>query len=265
MSTPQLTDQETAFGLGFFVGRYADHKTMQHTGAVYGFSTSIVVLPAPGIAVVVLANEDIASGPVKRISETALESMLEAKMGVEPPELPATENMRPEQLRAFVGDYESSSYWARIQLEGDNLTADVSGQPMTMRPVGSLQFEATGRSAHRSAIEFSLDEQEQVSSFNAFGQRFNKAVADAPRIPSAWQGYLGSYGPEYIPLVISVHHGHLYAMTENMVDYRLTPINQTVFKMPEGMYGDEYLVFQFRFSGAYLRVNLANMQLPRRP
>ena len=40
-------------------------------------------------------------------------------------------------------------------------------------------------------------------------------------IPAAWNDFLGCYGPEFIPLVVSVKHGHLYAMTENMLDYSL--------------------------------------------
>jgi hypothetical protein len=54
-------------------------------------------------------------------------------------------------------------------------------------------------------------------------------------------------------------------MTENMVDYRLTPVSQTVFAMPEGLYADEYLVFQQDAAGNTYGVVLANMQLSRRP
>ena len=39
-------------------------------------------------------------------------------------------------------------------------------------------------------------------------------------------------GRSFIPLVVSIRHGHLYAMTENLADYRLTPVNRNVFAMP---------------------------------
>ena len=85
----------------------------------------------------------------------------------------------------------------------------------------------------------------------------------APHVPDAWQKFVGSYGPDFIPLVVSVKHGHLYAMTENMADYRLTPINRTVFRMPPGLYEDEQLVFQLSPDGSVHGVVLAGMVLHR--
>ena len=95
-------------------------------------------------------------------------------------------------------------------------------------------------------------------------QTFRRVDPDAvPEVPDAWQQFLGSYGPEFIPLVVSVKHGHLYAMTENLADYRLTPLCRTVFKMPPGMYVDEQLVFQPGPDGRVHSVVLAGMVLPR--
>ena len=54
-------------------------------------------------------------------------------------------------------------------------------------------------------------------------------------------------------------------MTENMIDYRLTPINGSVFQMPEGLYADEELIFERDSNGAVHTAVLANMRLPRRP
>lgn len=83
-------------------------------------------------------------------------------------------------------------------------------------------------------------------------------------IPAAWNRFLGSYPPDFIPLIITAPHGHLYAMTENLFDYRLTPLNATVFRMPPGMYVDEELVFHLDRRDRVHRAVLANMPLPRR-
>jgi hypothetical protein len=48
-----------------------------------------------------------------------------------------------------------------------------------------------------------------------------------------------------------------------MVDYRLTPVNQQVFAMPEGLYADEHLVFQIDATGTVPAACLANMMLLR--
>jgi hypothetical protein len=135
---------------------------------------------------------------------------------------------------------------------------------MTVRPVARDRFELDGRFVHRGALEVRRSEDGTVSGFRALGQTFRRVESTSRPVPTAWQPYLGSYGPEFIPLVISLRHGHLYAMTENMIDYRLKPVTATVFAMPEGLYADEYLVFQLDADGTPHAVTLANMQLPRR-
>ncbi len=265
MSAPQLTESKTGFGLGFFVGSHGKYRTMQHTGAVYGFSTSIVVLPEPQMAVIVLANEDIIPGPVKSISDAALGLMLQAKTGAAILQPPATAAMEITDLSPLVGRFESAVHWAETMLFGDQLVANVAGQPMILRPTGPLTYEAEGRFVHRGKFEFKRNERGEVTGLRTLDQDFAQVSGDEPAIPAAWQAYLGSYGPEFIPLVISARHGHLYAMTENMIDYRLTPVNQTVFKMPEGLYADEHLVFELDETGRVHAATLANMTLPRRP
>ena len=86
----------------------------------------------------------------------------------------------------------------------------------------------------------------------------------AETVAPCGNSYVGSYGPDFIPLVISIRHGHLYAMTENLADYRLTPVNGNVFAMPAGLYADEHLVFLTGPDGKVWGANLANMTLPRR-
>jgi serine beta-lactamase-like protein LACTB len=264
MFEPQLIDDESGFGLGFYVGEFADHKSVRHTGAVYGFSCSIVVLPEPGVAAIVLANEDIVSGPVRKISEAGLALLLEAKTGQAIPSPPKAISLDQEQLAKFVGHYESPSYWAEIKVDNGSLTADISGQPMRLTAIGPSKFEADGRFAHRAVLEFKTGEERELLRFEVLGQKFGKVdTANVTPIPATWRKYLGSYGPEFIPLVVSVRHGHLYAMTENMVDYRLTPSNQQVFAMPEGLYADEHVVFQIDTNGKVPAACLANMMLLR--
>jgi serine beta-lactamase-like protein LACTB len=265
MSTPQLTTNPNGFGLGFFAGRFGKYRTLQHTGAVYGFSTSVVAIPELQIAVIVFANDDIVMGPVDRISDTALELLRRAKTGEAVASVPATVSSNTEDLSRFAGDFESPVHWAKITLQDGALKLDLAGQPFTLRQIGPQSFEANGRFAYRAPVEFRIGADGVVNGFMALDQSFSRANPDPPAIPDAWQAYLGSYGPDFIPVVISVHHGHLYAMTENMIDYRLTPINGSVFQMPEGLYADEELIFERDSHGAVHSAVLANMRLPRRP
>ena len=45
MWKPQLTPDAAGFGLGFLVGKFREHRSISHSGAVYGHSTSRVVRP----------------------------------------------------------------------------------------------------------------------------------------------------------------------------------------------------------------------------
>jgi len=265
MLTVQLSKEKTGFGLGFHVEEFRDHRMLSHMGAVYGHTSSIAALPQQKIGVVVLANEDIATGPVRKLSDAALELMLEAKLGEKPKPEQAPFAVAPAELAKLAGDYESESYWARIEVHQRVARVNVSGQPLALTPIAADKFDADGRFAHQASVVFHRGDAGEVTGFSALEQEFHHLEGDAAgQLPDEWQGFLGSYGPEFIPLVVSVKHGHLYAMTENMVDYRLTPLCRSVFKMPPGMYVDEQLVFQAGPDGKVHSVILANMVLRRR-
>lgn len=265
MFTVQLQSAKAGFGLGFSIGKFREHRMVSHMGAVYGHTASAAALPEAKLGVVVLANEDIAMGPVRKLADAGMSLLLEAKLGEEPPALEMPIEVDPSELAKFAGDFESQSYWSELKVVDGVLHVDISGLKMTLTPVGENRFLANGRYTHRAACVFKCDESGNVTGFSLSNQNYTRV--DPTKItstPDDWQAFLGSYGPEFIPLVISIKHGHLYAMTENMVDYRLTPLNRTVFQMPLGMYIDEQLIFQVGADGKTHSVILANMQLPRR-
>ncbi|MCI0747075.1 MAG: beta-lactamase family protein [Verrucomicrobia subdivision 3 bacterium] len=262
MFTPQLTSDTNGFGLGFNVGHFRGRKTVSHTGAVYGFTSSLAAMPAEKLGVIVLCNDDLAVGPVRKLSDFALGLILG-----EAPD--ASGESRGEgtsiDLAAFTGDYESQSFWGRIEIQNGKLMLNCSGQQLALEPSGPLRFEANGRIAHRWAVTFERDTNGHITTFTAPGQKFQRVdPAKVPLPPPAWKALVGSYGPGFIPLIVSIKHGHLYAMTENEFDYRLTPVNQWVYKMPPGLYTDEQLVFQPDRQGRVHTAVLANMPLRRR-
>ncbi len=264
--TVQLTDADSGFGLGFMISNFAGHRAVSHNGAVYGFSCSFIALPETKVAVIVLTNEDIASGPLARITHHAMHQVLHAKTGQDLPAVAATVELSATDAEAIVGEYESESYWATISTGDDGeVFANISSQEMTLRHVGSLRFEADGRFVHAGGVAFERDGEGSVTGFTALGQRFKRVDPDAVEpLPAAWERLLGVYGDPIIPQIISVRHGHLYAMTENMVDYRMRPLNQAVFHMSPGLYAHEQTVFQFDADGIVHSIIMANVLMPRR-
>ena len=262
MWRPQLTTNTSGFGLGFMIGKFREHRAVSHSGAVYGHSTSLVLLPEAKLAAIVLGNEDIANGRVHRISQEALSLLVEAKLGEKPPVLaPAS---APTDLAEYAGDYESSSHWARLDVRDGRLVGDLSGQPTRFAPAGDLRFAADSRIEDAASAVFSRDSSGRIEGFTMSGQTYRRVPAPPPELPREWRRVLGSYGPDFIPLVVSERHGHLYLMTENMVDYRLTPVNRQVCALPPGMYVDECLVFLGTGEGQPPAIDFANMIFARR-
>ncbi len=263
MCTPQLIDDETGFGLGFHVGQYRGRKTIQHSGAVYGFTTTLIVIPDERIGALVLSNADIAMAPVRRLADLSLDLLLERLRGEKIPEPEPIVEVSSTELAELAGDYESTSYWAHLEVAGQSLVGQLSGQPIRLEATAPLEFLADGRIMSRSPFVFSKSAAGEVTGFAAAGQTFTR-VSNTDKSPAAWQALVGKYGPEFIPLVVSIRHGHLYATVENEYDYRLTPLNRVTFALPPGMYADEQVVFQLDSAGNCTGAIMANQYLPRR-
>ena len=263
MWRPQLTQDSEGFGLGFIVGKFREHRTISHNGAVYGYSSLLVLLPEEKLAAVVLGNEDVVNGRIRHIGDTALSLLLAAKLDEKPP-APAI-SPSPKDLLRFAGDYESQSFWAHLEARDGRLLGEISGQPTRFVPVGERSFTAHSRIDEAIPVAFERDDAGAISGFK-YGplQHFTRVPANPPSLPVEWRAFLGSYGPDFIPLVVSERHGHLYAMTENTVDYRLTPVNRNVCALPPGMYADEQVVFLTDTHGHPHSINFANMLLRRR-
>jgi serine beta-lactamase-like protein LACTB len=104
MFTPQFAEEGATrgFGLGFQVGQIDGHLSLGHGGAIYGFATSLKVLPEAGLGVVAIANMDVVNSVTGRIVDQALRMMLAARAGRElpPPDDPIR---RPEAGQETTG------------------------------------------------------------------------------------------------------------------------------------------------------------------
>ena len=264
MCRVQFTNESTGFGLGFRIDSHRGHKSIHHGGAVYGFSTLVIMLPEAKIAAVVLSNADICSAPVKRLAEASLDLLLETYRSEPTPAKTEILSLPAKELDEFAGEYESIGYWAQLSVKNGKLVGDFSGQKIELDAIEPLKFQANGRIMHRNPFEFHRDASGKVTGFTASGQKFERIDAGkSTRAPEAWKKLVGNYGPKFIPLVVSIRNGHLYATAENEYDYRLTPINRVTFRLPPGMYDDEHVVFQLDPKGNALGVVMANMYLPR--
>ena len=166
-------------------------------------------------------------------------------------------------LREFAGRYESQSFWAELRLENGRLAGDYASQPCALTPVGNDKFLLNSRLHDDATATFQRDAGGRVTGFTVDPQAFVRVPDRRVSVPDDWKRYGGSYGPDFIPIVIHERYGRLYATTENMIDYRLTPVNRHVFALPAGMYADEHVVFLTAAGGEVRAIDFANMILSR--
>jgi len=261
MWEPQF-DPKGSFGIGFALSDWRGRKTIGHGGAVYGHSTALTYLPAEKIGVVVLCNEDIVNGRTQYLANLALSLMLKAKLGEELPVTPS-HSPTPEENAELTGNWESQSYWLVLAGKGDVLRGNFATQPCTLSATEKDRYLLKSRIHGDQAVTLERDGEGKLIALNVGPQRFTRLPADRPPLPQEWAALCGSYGPRFIPLVVHQMHGRLYATTENMVDYRVTPVNRHLFAFPPGMYAKEFLSFIPGPDGKPAAVEMANMPLPR--
>lgn len=258
MWKPQL-DPKGSFGIGFALGEWRGKKTVGHGGAVYGHSAALTYLPEEKIGVVVLCNEDIVNGRTQQLANLALTHMLQAKSG-KTQAATAVHEPSASEKEELSGAWDSQSFWLEM---GKDLRGTLSCQAITLTPTEKDHYLLNSRLHTDLAVSLERNKEGKLVAINAGPQRFTRIPSDRPPVPEEWHAFLGSYGPGVIPFVVHEKHGRLYGTTENMADYRLTPINRHVFAFPPGLYFKEYVVFIPGSDGKASAVDLANMILRR--
>lgn len=249
------------FGLGFVVGERHGHMTYGHGGAVYGFSSSFIGMPDHKIGVVVLSNEDIANAVTDKIALRALELMYEAKTGEEVPEPEEEYELDTSALADFTGTYESQGFWAKIEERKGKLVCNYSGHKANMKPVSETEFIISGRGIFPTKIIFERSTESEITGFKLGTLNFIRIDPGAEfEYPEHWDNFVGAYGPDFIPTLVSKKYGHLYAFMENVSDYRLEAVSDTVFKFNYGLYEGEHLEFFLAPDGSVERIVMAQVE-----
>ena len=166
-----------AYGLGWMVGHYRDHRMLDHGGAIDGFEAECVLLPDDGIGVAVMTNASAnAMAPVVayRVLDELLglvpldwSADLKARVDAALGGLQEARGARrvvsnaplPRPLAAYAGEYEHPGYGVlTITADGD-----------TLRPhLGTMDLSMT----HRHYETFDLEWHELGGQFPAFPLMF---------------------------------------------------------------------------------------------
>jgi CubicO group peptidase (beta-lactamase class C family) len=231
-----------AYGLGWLIGRYRDHRLLEHGGGIDGFQTECMLLPDDGIGVAVMTNtSSSAMAPVvayrvldellglealdwfsdfKPRFDTLMAGMREAREVRRV--VPGAPLSRP--LDAYVGEYEHPGYGTlAITAEGGTLrprlgTLDISLAHRHYETF-DLEWHELGDQSHLFPLMFLSDPEGDVTALtvpfepSVEPQRFDRLPDSRAQDPEVLRRLCGSYAMGQIEVVVGLRGDHVLTVT----------------------------------------------------
>jgi D-alanyl-D-alanine dipeptidase len=264
MWKPQFPEsgRGATFGLGFHLGKLENHRMVGHDGAIYGFATSLDILPDAKLGAVAVTTKDIANTATDRIAEEALRLVLAHREG-KPLSLPPLTNPVPQDIgRSVAGRYGMGANALDLKYLNGKLTAlrEHGGFQLQLRRldddfiVDDVLGYGTKVTPLKNAIQIGQETLERTD------------VPKPPDAPEQWKGLIGEYGWDYDTLYVLEKDGHLTMLIEWVEFDPLTRASKDVFQFPRhGLYDAEKAIFTRDANGNATQVQVSGVVFKRRP
>ena len=235
--------QKTGFGIGFNVGELDGRRSVGHDGAIYGFATTLSMLPDDKLGVVVVSTLDAVNSVTDRIANAALRMMLAQRENRPLPQPALTSDLAPEEALRLSGRYVADSQ------RGFDLR-EYEGKLLIMPLQGGMQGEI-----RKAGNDLIVDSRlwfgpavipEQGNRLRIGDTTFARTQPEKPALPAAeWAGLIGEYGWDYNTLYILEKNGKLTALIEWFFEYPLERVSRAVYKFPSyGLYDGQEIRFE---------------------
>jgi CubicO group peptidase (beta-lactamase class C family) len=231
-----------AYGLGWIIGRYRDHRLLEHGGGIDGFQTECMLLPDDGIGVAVLTNTTSSAMP-----PVVAYRVLDELLGLEPldwftdfkarfdaimsgmreargarrivPDAPL-----PRPVEAYVGEYEHPGYGTfTITLDGGVLQPRLGTMDITMAhrhyETFDLEWHELGDQSHVFPLMFLSDADGDITALTVPfeqlipAQRFDRLPDPLARDPEVLRQLCGTYAMGPIEVVVAQPGDHVLTVT----------------------------------------------------
>jgi CubicO group peptidase (beta-lactamase class C family)/D-alanyl-D-alanine dipeptidase len=250
------------FGLGFIVRQFEGRRMVGHGGAIYGFATTLDLLPEDKLGVVVIATKDSVNAVTERIGEETLRAVLAQRSG-KPLVLPEPTSPVPEELgRKLAGRYGSGDDAVDLKyLDGKLSFLRVEGgEQLELRQNGS-ELVSDG------AMGYGLKVAPGANGIAVHDKSLPRVeVAQPATVPEKWKGLIGEYGWDHDILYVFEKDNRLNVLIEWMEFDPLTQVSDDVYKFPtHGLYDGEQAVFTRDASGNATQVKVSGVVFKRRP
>ena len=250
------------FGLGFLVRPFDGHRMVGHGGAIYGFATTLDLLPEDKVGVVVTATKDVSNAVTDRIGEQALRLVLAHRAGKPLTVPPASSPVSPELGRKLVGRYGTGDDALDIAYLDGHLTMlkAAGGEQWELRKLGD-DLIVDGTTGYGMKITPVTD------GIRIESKTLPKVPTSKPAdISAKWQGLIGEYGWDHDTLYVFEKDGRLNVLIEWTEYDALTQVSDEVFNFPShGLYDGERAVFTRDAAGNVTQVQVSGVIFKRRP
>jgi CubicO group peptidase (beta-lactamase class C family)/D-alanyl-D-alanine dipeptidase len=249
------------FGLGFVVSDFDGHRMVGHGGAIYGFATSLALLPDDKLGVVVTATKDVANAVTDRIAAETLRLALAQRSG-KIQSLPATTS----PVSRDVGRRVSGRYG-----EGDSaVELTYLGGKLSMLPVEGGEQQELRQSGNDFIVDGILGYGTRVTPLDDGLRVGSKVLARVKAaipadIPTRWKGLIGEYGWDHDILYVFEKEGRMSVLIEWVEYDSLTQVSDDVFQFPSrGLYDGEKAIFTRDPQGEATQVQVSGVVFKRR-
>jgi D-alanyl-D-alanine dipeptidase len=282
------TSSGAGFGLGFRIADLDHHRMIGHGGAIYGFATSVDMLPDDKLGVIVVATKDVSNGVTERIARETLRLILDHRQGKPLAAPPATTRVPADFARKLAGRYGAGddavdlvylngkltllpvNGGSQVELRrlGNDPSADTSGQVPSADTSG--QVPSADTSGQVLAVDSVLSYGTVITPLeNAI--RFRDKILERVQLPKPaaapekWKGLMGEYGWDHDTLYVFEKNGRLSVLIEWIEYEALTEVSENVFEFPKrGLYDGEKAVFTRDASGEATQVRISGVVFKRR-
>jgi CubicO group peptidase (beta-lactamase class C family)/D-alanyl-D-alanine dipeptidase len=263
MWTPQrVDDSPRTFGIGFALDTFEGHRVVGHSGAVYGYATTLSVFPDDGFAVIVMVTLDDASPSVTRLRTYAARQVLAALSGGASPPYATSDAITADLGRKIAGHYSDGANSLDIRWVAEHAYLEAPGVAEELRRL-SDRWVLDGISSFRDDVSINADAGE-VTLGTAKYRRLTWAKPSPP--PAEFASLVGEYGWEHNYLQVYERDGQPYVRIEWSSYEPLQRVSKDVyaFKNSHGLYGYEQLHFTRAGDGSGRSVSLNGIVFERR-
>jgi CubicO group peptidase (beta-lactamase class C family) len=231
-----------AYGLGWLIGRYRDHRLLEHSGGIDGFQTECVLLPDDGIGVTVMTNtSSSAMAPVvayrvldellglepldwfsifKPRFDTIMAGMREARAARHVvPDAPL-----PRPLDAYAGEYQHPGYGTlTIALEDGTLRPRLGTMDLSLAhrhyETFDLEWHELGDQSHLFPLMFLSDPDGDITALTVPFEpsveplRFDRRPDTQAQDPEVLARLCGTYAMGPIEIVVALRGGAVLTVT----------------------------------------------------